>query len=201
MGSKEASCNEVLTSFSLYPLQACVACRLYSLRIGTTEFLRRRTLDRANLRRVAHIEFDFAAKLQGALDHGVRADHDMRATVAVGVPAAGLVHQNTAVHAPVRAHGDIAIDGLDAAGDVRLVQRNGAVDVGRSAEDFGALAQFDGAVGRFDHARDPGASAHGNAAVDGIELVGGGAIVQFDFAVDRAALFDRCARGDIHPAV
>ena len=54
-----------------------------------------------------------------------------------------LLDEHAALDARVRADLDVAADRLDAAADVRRVERDAAVDIGRLAGDIGALRERD----------------------------------------------------------
>src|SRR3954470_8807489 len=51
------------------------------LRTITRKLVRRRTADRPDLRRIAHVKIDLAPKLQRAVEDGMRSDHDPRILV------------------------------------------------------------------------------------------------------------------------
>src|SRR5689334_19944668 len=51
------------------------------LRMIARELVRRRTRDRADVRRVAHVQIDFATEIEVAFDDRARANHDARILV------------------------------------------------------------------------------------------------------------------------
>src|SRR5450759_3548442 len=147
------------------------------------KFLRRRAGHGTDLRAVADEQIDLAAKLQGAFDDRVRADHDARFAVAPVEPVEPvvlLVDEDAALDSRIGADLDVAADRLDTAADMRGVEREAAVDVRDMPDDIRALAELHAAVDRLDGFRDLRAGTELDAAVHGFERIGARALADVD---------------------
>src|SRR5262249_39982087 len=130
------------------------------------ELVRGRALDRVDVRRVADVEIDIAAELERAGDDRARPDHDARVLALAPRPAVLLLDQEPALDTRIRSDREVAAARLDAAADMRGIERDASVDVRGLAGDVRAVRQRDVAVDRLDRARDVRALTELDSAVD-----------------------------------
>src|SRR4249919_3303714 len=164
---------------------------------------RLRAGDRAYLGRGVHVEHHLALEHQRAVHLRIRTDDDARRLVLVHrEPArAGLLDMDAAVHVRADAHGDVAVDRLDARAQVRVDQADRAVHRFHALGDVAAAVDEDAAVHRLDAIGDARLGAHADAAVHGGQPAGAHVVEGLDAAVDCIGVAGARARFDADAAV
>src|SRR5690606_2730135 len=146
-------------------------------------------------------ELDLALELQRAVHHRVGPDHDPRRTAgAEPDPAASrrLAHPDVAAHVRADAHGDVAGDGVHAAGHFRAHQADAAADRADVAVHAAAAIDVDAAAHRIHVVAGAQAGRGLDPAIDGGERFHLGLLAQPDRTVDggQLATLDAAAGAD-----